>query len=445
MAVATNPTPSQRLLIEEVIGLLGLRITKQVNAIIHHPCFQKLESSWRGLKLMVTDAQRDKRVKVKLLSLSANELCKDLLNAAEVDQSMIFQRIYTEELDTPGGEPFGLLVGDYYFSHKPEHGIKDGPSTLRALSQVCASAFCPFVGGVSPSLMGIDHFAEYPTHSNTQSLFQQKEYIRWMTMQKSEDLRFISLALPRFVLRSRISTTRQTQQRFFNEDYSQQSTTLWGNPAYLIGCCAINCFIDTGWFGALRGFQLNTNSYHNPHLHHPAINIDPMQPLKKAITEFLVTDRLERQISAQGYTCIKDNPWQQQIGIFNCPSIHTPRLYNKEIATTNAKISSTLNYMLCVSRFTHYIKMIAREKVGSFTNAKNCQDTLNNWLRHYITTSTSDAPHTLAKYPLSDARVEITAKPGLPGEYNSIIHIKPHYQLDSMGSHLKLVTDIRLK
>ena len=427
-----------------MIGILDQRIARQITLILHHPRWQKLEASWRGLKLLATETNRGKRVKLKLLNVSAHELCKDLLNASELDQSYLFRRIYTDELDTPGGEPFGLLVGDYYFSHKPEQGIKDGPGVLKALGQISAAAFCPFVGGLSPSLMGIDHFGEYPIHTDNQLLFQQQEYQRWVSMQQSEDLRFVSLTLPRFVLRPNITTAQRTQHRFFNENNYHHTTTLWGNPAYLVGCCAINCFIETGWFGALRGFQLSTTHHQNPYLRHPSHSLDPAQSFKQSLTELLITDQLERQISSQGYTCIKDNPWQNQIGLFNCPSIHLPQSYSKDIASTNAKLSSTLNYMLCVSRFTHYIKMIAREKVGSFIDAKTCQDTLNQWLRRYITTSTTDSPQTLAKYPLSDARVEIRAKPGLPGEYNSIIHIKPHYQLDSMGSHLKLVTDIRL-
>lgn len=435
---------SQRVLIEETVGILDQRIARQINIILHHPRLQKLEASWRGLKLIATDANRDKRVKLKLLNLSASELSKDLLNATEPDQSHLFRHIYTDGLDTPGSEPFGLLIGDYYFSHKPEQGIKDGPGVLKALGQISAAAFCPFVAGLSPRLMGIDHFGEYPIHTDSHLLFQQKEYQRWTSMQKTEELRFVNLAMPRFILRPNIKTTQRARQRFFNEDSYRSATTLWGNPAYLIGCCTINCFIETGWFGALSGHQLSTCGHQNPYLRHRAHCTDPTQILKKSITELLVTDRLERQISSRGYICIKDNPWQNQIGLFNYPSIHMPHTYSKDVATTNAKISSTLNYMLCVSRFAHYIKIIAREKVGSFINAKACQDALNQWLRHYITTSATDSEQILAKYPLSDARVEITAKPGLPGEYNSIIHIKPHYQLDSMGSHLKLVTDIRL-
>ena len=441
----TSAYIKNNVLIEELIGVIDRRINCLINQVFHHPRFQLLEASWRGLALMTQCASKDKRVKLKILNITTSELSKDILSASEPDQSNLFRRIYTEELDTPGGDPFGLIVADFYFSHKPEGGIKDSPSILKGLGQICSASFCPVIAGASASLLGLDNFADYPIHSDLDSLFKQSEYSRWNSIRHNEDLRFVNLALPRFQIRKGYNFDGVYQSyRYFREENNDKKNILWANAAYLVGCSAINCFIDTGWFGALKGFELSTEPTSHPFIYRPAHQTDPTDSIYKVITELQITDNIERDLTHAGLICLKDNPWLGITAIYDCPSVHSANHYTKSIATTNAKISSMLHYVLCVSRFSHYIKAIVRDKVGSFMGAQDCQEKLNKWLMQYTNASSDSSSTILAKYPLNEARVEIRSKPGIAGKFNGIIHIKPHYQLDSMSSHLKLVTDIKL-
>lgn len=431
-------------ILEEVISKISCLLNQQLNLIIHHPRFQKLEASWRGVKLLVAFTKQNKVIKLKMLNLTAKELSKDVGNATDPEQTYLFQKVYTQEFDVPGGEPYGILLGDYAFNHKPSNEIKDSISLLKVLGQICTAAFCPFVSAISASHFGVNRFSEYPQHANLQKLFKQTEYDRWKSLHEDEATRFISLMLPKFMIRKPYDTNYEKKSRFFSETVKTTENILWANPAYLMGCSVIECFIDTGWFGKLRGYHLNLDGHQTPFSGRLHQLTDPNLSMPKCITELQITDDFERNISNEGYTCLKDNPWQQRMNIFNCPSLYIGQSYNSNIATANLKISGMMHYVLCVSRFAHYVKVIARDKIGSFVNAKSCEASLNKWLHQYTTSSSTSSPNMLARFPLSAASVQIQPKPGVSGEFNGIIHIKPHYQLDSMSSHLKLVTDIKL-
>ena len=442
-----HPTRDARFIniLEKLISDINRLINAQVNHILHHTRFQQLEASWRGITLLSTHADKHKGVKLKLLNLCAKALYKDIGNATDPEHTALFHKLYTQEFDTPGGEPYGILLGDYHFSHHPQPDIKDSISVLNTLGQICTAAFCPFVGGISPTHFGVDQFADMPQHIEMGDLFKQTQYTRWKSLKSNEATRFINLALPEFMIRKPYTTqTPRLHSRFFTETIQQATDLLFANAVYLVGCSVIECFIETGWFGKLRGHQLKLRETAVPNFGRLAHATDAPNTHLKSLTALAVTDNFERKLSNLGYLSLKDTPWQNAINIYNCPSLYTAHTQHSKIGTTNTKISSMLHYVLCVSRFAHYVKIIARDKIGAFVDAKSCEAALNRWLHQYTTASKTSAANILAQYPLSAANVQIKPKPGLAGEFNGIIHIKPHYQLDSMSSHLKLVTDIKL-
>lgn len=425
-------------LIEALLGLIDQKLSAQVNAILHHAKFQRLEASWRCVWLLVNESSNHKTVKIKLLNLSQRELSKALLTGLEFDQSPLFHKIYSNEFGQAGGEPFGLLIGDYQFSHKPDHTRQDSIAMLTEISHIAAAAFVPFIAGIQPEFFGLDEFTEFRVPYSLDNLLKLPEYRRWHNLRTEEDARFLNLILTRFLIREPYSAQGiKTQHRAFEESCLTHQDYCWGNSSYLIAVLAMKCFTDTGWFAQLRGLRCDLKQL-------SALNQTNSQRTStqsSLITEYRISDALENHLNGAGLMAIRHHAVLNFLQINDCPSLQQPPKYTRNEASSNAKIASQLHYLLCAARFIHYIKIIMRDKIGSFASASDCEHYLYNWLNQY-TNSTQNAA-AQARYPLSAAKVSITESPNMPGQYACTIHIKPHYQLDHIQSHLKLVTHLK--
>ncbi|WP_281648661.1 type VI secretion system contractile sheath large subunit [Parendozoicomonas sp. Alg238-R29] len=427
------------------IAAIDQQINEQVNAILHHPKFQQLESSWRGLWGLVDLAGHFSMTQVRVLDISWREITKDIERSPDAMQSRLFRLIYSEEFDMAGGQPYGVLLGDYQVSHKPYNGHPyDDVYTLQGLSQIAAASFAPFICSAAPQLFGLDDLESLGHPLDYDQLFQQKEYLRWRSLRESEDSRFLAITLPGFLIRKPYPEKSQPGLNFIEDTSSPDgSDYLWGNACYAFGSVLIREFGEAGWFAHIRGVP---RDYYGGGLvtswvpqDYPT---DSADVANKILTPVLITDSIERELSDQGLMSLchcHDTPFA---AFHSCPSLHKAKKFKDKSATANARISAMLQQVLSASRFAHYIKVMIRDKVGQFITAKDCERFLQEWLNQYVSGRDDLKWEMLARYPLRGARVDVREQPGSAGAYYSTIYLRPHYSADHLVSELRLTTEL---
>jgi type VI secretion system ImpC/EvpB family protein len=433
------------------IARLDELIARQVNAILHHPAFQKLEASWRGLKYLVETLPEDNTVKLKVLSLTWAELVADQGRALEFDQSHLFRKVYEAEFGHPGGEPYGLLLGDYTIHHQPPDDLE----TLAKVAGVSAAAFAPFITGVHPSFFGLDRFTELERSLDLPKIFEQLDYIKWRGLRQAEDSRFVGLTLPHILLRLPYGTPGAPRDALgLREDVAgpDRSKYLWGNSVYAFGAVVIRSFVHSQWLADIRGVRTGVDSHGTrvclddaglvSGLPVHSFATDRLGVAIKCTTDVIITDSQEKGISELGFIPLCHCHDTEFSAFYSNQSIQKPATYDDPRASANARLSVMLQYMLCVARFAHYIKVIARDMTGSMVTAETCEDELRKWLQNYVTGSDSAGPETKARYPLREARVQVRELPDRPGSYTCQIHLRPHYQLDQMFMSVRLSTKL---
>jgi type VI secretion system ImpC/EvpB family protein len=380
------------------IGEIDILLTDQVNAIVHHPRYQKLEASWRGLQMLVEQAPPESRsVKIRVLNVSWKELCRDLDNAIEFDQSHLFRKVYEEEFGTPNGEPYGVLIGDYTIRNN-----YDDLDALEKISGVAAAAFAPFIASADPSLLDIDDFRDMERLPKLGDTLGQPQFTRWRSLRDSEDSRFVALTMPRMLMRRPLEYdgTRIDGFRFEERAVGPDAGRyLWGSASYALGAVIMRCFETTGWLADIRGVrrdevsgglvvgrtkELPPGSLGGTAPAVDRFSTDSRDIAVKPTTELIITDEQERELSELGFVPLCHCHGTSDAAFYSVHSIQKPKQYDDDLANANAKISSMLQYTLCASRFAHYLKVIIRDKIGSSLSAEEIQYTLNHWISDYI-------------------------------------------------------------
>lgn len=430
----------------QIIAELDELINSQLNEIIHHPNFQKLEASWRGLWLIAKQADGSQNIKIKVLNISWQEVVKDINRALEFDQSQLFNKIYSEEYGTPGGEPYGAIIGDYAVSHRiSEKHPHDDVSTLTGLAQIAAAAFSPFIASASPELFGMEDFSGLGLPLNLENIFSQQEYIKWHSLREQADSRFIGLTLPRILMRRPYRTQPGSYKgiHFYEKTDRKGNNHLWGNACYAFAAVLIREFSNVGWFGHIRGVPRNYISGGLvTSLPIDSFETDSDDIAHKPVTDVVVTDSAEKAISELGLIPLCQSYLAPYATFYNNQSLQQPKVHTGPDANTNAKLSAMLQHVLCGSRVAHYIKVMIRDKVGSFITADRCERFLRDWLLQYTTGREDLDWEEQARYPLKEGSVRVKDHPSKPGEFLCVIHLQPHYQLDQMVSELELVTEL---
>lgn len=422
-------------------------INDQLNVIIHDPQFQTLEASWRGLWYLANEADGNRNIKIKVLDINWQEVSRDISRALEFDQSQLFKKIYSEEYGTPGGEPYGVIIGDYEISHKPSatHSYDD-IATLEGISQVAAAAFAPFLAAASPQLFGLDDFATLGHPLDLHSIFAQKEYIKWRALRSKPDSQFVGLTMPHILMRLPYRTTPGSYRGiFFHEQVGsrERENYCWGNAAYAFAAVLIREFASVGWFGHIRGVprnQIGGGLLSN--LPCDSFDIDADYIAYKPVTDVIVTDLKERELSDLGFIPLCQCYDTAFAAFYSNQSLRKPEHTTSNEGMINARLAAMLQHVLCGSRIAHYIKVIIRDKVGSFITAEECEDHLREWLFKYTTGREDLEWEEQARYPLREAAVSVKDHPEKPGDYVCVIHLRPHYQLDHLVSELELVTEL---
>jgi type VI secretion system protein ImpC len=423
--------------IKQRIAEIDQTVSDQLNAIMHSEAFQALEAAWRGLHYLVMNSETGTMLKLRLLSASKKELLADLEKATEFDQSALFKKIYEEEYGTFGGNPFSVLVGDYHFGRSPQD-----VAMLEQVSHVAAAAHAPFLTAASPALFDMDRFTELSVPRDLAKQFESTELIKWRSFRDSEDSRYVTLTLPRVLLRLPYGPKTVPVDEFdFVEDVDGKNHDkyLWGNSAYALAQRITDAFAKYKWCAAIRGVEGGGLIEGLPAHIFPT---DDGDLALKCPTEVSITDRRENELNNLGFLAICHRKNSDQAAFFGGQTTNKPKVYNTSEANANARISSMLRYMLASSRFAHYLKVIMRDKIGSFMTKENVQKYLNTWLSDYILLNDNAPQNVKAAYPLREGRVDVFDIPGKPGSYNAVVFLKPHFQLDELTVSIRLVAEL---
>ncbi len=425
------------VMIQTQIAKIDELISKQLDEILHHPDFQKLEASWRGLHYFVMNTETSTRLKLRLLNASKSEVFKDLDQAIEFDQSQLFKKIYEEEYGTFGGYPFSLLIGDYEFGRHPQD-----IALLEKLSGVAAAAHAPFIAAASPRLFDMDSFTELGNPRDLAKLFESTELIKWRSFQASEDSRYVTLVMPHILMRLPYGPNTVPVEDFKlveDVDGKDHSKYLWGNAAYALGQRITNAFALYGWCAAIRGVEggglvqgLPTHTF----------KTDEGDIALKCPTEIAITDRREKELDTLGFVSLCHCKGTDYAAFFGGQTTQKPKAYDTNAANANARISARLPYLLAASRFAHYLKVICRDKIGSFQTKDTLTLYLNRWIGAYVLGADDAGQDLKAQFPLREARIDVFDMPGKPGAFRAVAFLRPHFQLEELTASVRLVAEL---
>jgi len=412
-------------------------ISIQLNEVLHHPSFQKLEGTWRGLKYLLDQSETGESLKIKILNASKKDLLRDLQRAPEFDQSALFKKVYEEEFGIFGGAPFAAMVGDYEFGRGPED-----IELLEKISQVASAAHAPFLSAASPEMFNLDSFTSLDAPRDMGKVFDTTEYAKWKSFRQSEDSRYVALVCPRILMRLPYGKATTPVEAFNYEervDGSDHEKYLWGNAAFALGARLSAAFATYGWCAAIRGVEggglVEGLPVHN-------FYTDAGDVAMKCPTESPITDRREKELADLGFAPLVHCKGTDYAAFFSVQSCQKPKLFDKEEANSNARLSAQLPYILAVSRFAHYLKAMMRDKIGSFTSRTECERWLNQWITNYVTPDDTASASVKASHPLRDARIEVSEVAGKPGVYRAVAFLRPHFQLDELSVSLRLVAEL---
>ena len=423
--------------INDRIAQIDEIISVQLNEVLHHPDLQKLEATWRGFAYLVFNTETSTRLKIRMLNATKGELLKDLEKAVEFDQSVLFKKIYEDEYGTVGGLPFSTLIGDYEFGRHPQD-----VALLEKLSNVAAAAHAPFIAGAAPMLFDMASFTELGVPRDLAKIFESAELIKWRSFRESEDSRYVTLCLPRVLLRLPYGPkTVPVEGVDFVEDTDgrDHAKYLWGNPAWVLGQRITNAFALYGWTAAIRGVEGGGKVEGLP-AH--TFRTDEGDIALKCPTEIAITDRREKELNDLGFVTLVHCKNTDYAAFFGGHTTNKPKLYNTAAANANSRLSAMLPYILNASRFAHYIKVIMRDKIGSFMTKDNVSTYLNTWIVDYVLAKDDAGQDIKAEYPLREARVDVTDIPGKPGSYKAVVFLRPHFQLEELTASIRLVAEL---
>jgi type VI secretion system protein ImpC len=425
------------MMINARIAQIDHLLSIQLNEIMHHPSFQKLEGSWRGLKYLMDNSETGVGLKIRVLNASKKELLRDIEKAPEFDQSALFKKIYEEEYGVFGGAPFGALIGDFEFGKHPED-----MALLEGMSHIAAQAHAPFVSAAAPDLFNLDSFTSLDAPRDLAKIFDSTEYAKWKGFRQSEDSRYVALALPRTLGRLPYGAETKPIDEFRYEeqvDGTEHNKYLWMNAAYAVGSKMTQSFATYGMCVAMRGVEggglvegLPTHTFAT----------DDGDLALKCPTEVPITDRREKELADLGFVPLVHCKGTDYAAFFSVQSCQKAKTYDTDSANANARLSTQLPYIMAVSRFAHYLKAMMRDKIGSFMSREEAENFLNRWITKYVTPDDSASPATKAERPLREARIDVSEVPGKPGVYRAVAFLRPHFQLDELTVSLRLVAEL---
>ncbi len=425
-------------------------LSKQIAAIMHHPNFQKLEGTWRGLSHLVFNSETSTELKIRVMNVDKRTLFNDLDKAVEFDQSQMFKKLYEEEFGQAGGAPYGALVGDYEFTNHPED-----IDLLTKMSGIAASAMCPFITSPAASLFGFKSWTELGKPRDLEKIFDSPEYIQWKSFRESEDSRWVVMAMPRVLSRLPYGKNTKTVEEFAFEEVEltaqgkgkviPHDQYCWMNCAYVLATRMTDSFSKYGWCTSIRGFE-NGGKVEGLPTH--IVEGEDGDLEQKVPTEVLITDRREAELSKVGFLSLGMYKNTDYAVFFGAQTAQKAKKYEGKggnEATANAAIMARQPYNMAAGRIAHYLKVIARDKIGANMETNDVQDWLNTWISNYVLADPKAHADMKRRFPLAEAKIEVKAIPGKPGSYHAVAHIRPWLQLEELTTSLRMVAEIPKK
>lgn len=438
------------LAIRAVQAELDQKLSAQLNAILHEPKFQALAGTWEGLAHLVYNTRTSRWLKLKVLNVSKDTLAENLDEEVEFDQNALFKKVYEDEYGQLGGHPFSMLVTDYEFDGRNSGDV----NMLKKLAGVAAAAHAPVVAAASPGMFDLKSFTDLNNPRDLEKIFEQPDYLNWQGFRDRPDSRYVALTLPRVLARLPYDDTTENPSAgkakgfVYREevDGSDHAKYQWMSAAWAYAVRVTDAFSKDGWFMRTRGVETGGLVTDLP-MH---TYTDAGGKTVKCPTEVMIPDRRENELSKLGFLPILYAKNSDKAAFLGTQTTQRPKNYpNTEAgnaAKSNAQLSARLSYLLCVSRIAHYLKAIARDKIGSFQDKDRMQTYLENWINEYVLSKPENAgPDEIAKKPLREARITVEDVPGMPGSFQAVAHLRPHFQMEELAMSLRLVAELPKK
>jgi len=425
-----------KAVLDAQIAELDRRISLQLDEILHAPQFQKLESVWRSLEFLVQRTDFRKNVKINILDTSKDELSEDFEDVPETIQSGLYKHVYTDEYDTPGGEPYAAMISNFEFNSSPPD-----IALLQEISKVAASCHCPFIGAATPAFFGKEKASDVTKIDDLHNYLERSEFLRWNSFRQSEDSRYIGLTLPRFSLRLPYGPDTSPVKEFvYRENVSgaDDSKYLWGSAAFAFASNMVQSFIDNGWCVHIRGPEAGGRVDNLPvHVFNAGRGTEVKIP-----TEILIPETREFEFAQEGFIPLSFYKNRDYACFFSANSAQKPQEYDNPIVTANMRINSRLPYIFLISRIAHYLKVIQRENIGSTKSRVVLEEELNRWIKHLVTEMNNPSPDLIATHPLKDAEVVVSEIEDNPGFFKVDLSVIPHFQIEGININLSLVSKL---
>lgn len=426
--------------VEAIRAAIDKKLTDQLNQILHSADFQKMEGTWRGLHYLINNTETDTMLKIRVMNVSKQELGKTLkkFKGSRWDQSPIFKKIYTAEYDQMGGEPYGCLVGDFFFDHSPQD-----VEMLTEMSKVCAASHTPFIAGGSPTMMQMDSWSELSNPADLAKIFTTPEYAAWRSLRESDDARYLGLTMPRFLARLPYGAKTVPVEEFDFEEEAEGTDSnkyCWANSAFAMATNITRSFKMYGWCSQIRGVESGGAVEGLPVHNFPT---DDGGVDMKCPTEIAIGDRREAELAKLGFMPLIHRKNSDVAAFIGAQSLQKPAEYDDPDATANANLAARLPYLFACCRFSHYLKCIVRDKIGSFKDRESMQRWLQKWIIQYVDGDPANSSETTkAMKPLAAAEVVVEEVEGNPGYYTSNFYLRPHYQLEGLTVSLRMVSKL---
>jgi len=418
-------------LIDKMLADIDTKLSGQMDQVIHHPDFQKLESTWRGLDYLLANTNFHENIRINILSATKDEIHDDLINAPSIYESGLYKHVYTNEYGQFGGTPYGAIIGDFEYGY-----ANRDVDALTKIAAVSNMAFAPFISAAAPSLFDIDNWKELPGLKDLAAITEMPQYAKWNSFRQNEDSRNVALVLPHFLLRvpygdeEPISTFNYTESAVEDHEY------LWGNAAYTFGSRLTDSFANYRWCANIIGPK-GGGTVDNLPLH----TYEQMgQIATKIPTNILISERREFELAEQGLIALTMRKNGGDAVYFSANSTQKAKQFPDtpagQAAETNYKLGTQLPYMFIATRLAHYIKVLQRENIGRWLEREDVEREVNAWLEQYIIDMASPDDITRSKKPLRSGRVNVEDIPGDPGWYKTTMEISPHFKF--MGGYFTL-------
>lgn len=423
-------------LVDEMIGQIDEKISSQMDAVMHNSDFQKLESTWRGLKFLVDRTDFRENIKVEIMNVSKQDLLDDFEDAPEVPKSGLYKQVYTAEYGQFGGKPIGAMIANYDFGPGPQD-----MKLLQYSASVAAMAHAPFVAAAGKEFFGIDSWDQLPNLKDLHAIFEMPQYTKWQSFRETEDARNVALTMPRFLLRLPYGPDTQPTKSFnYHEDVSGSNEDFcWGNTAFAFASRLTDSFAKFRWCANIIGPQ-GGGAVEDL----PLYQFEAMGAIQTKIpTEVLLSERREFELSEEGFIGLTMRKGSDNAAFFSANSCQKPKNFGiskegKE-AELNYKLSTQLPYMMIVNRLAHYIKVIQRENIGTWKERQDLETELNKWVSQYVTEMDNPDPDVRSRRPLRMCQIDVTDVEGDPGWYNVSMKMRPHFKYMGANFTLSLV------